>query len=301
MVPDISLGAGVPRLVSGLGTSFLLLCLFGFEVLQGSRACSIEVLQFLRFPLFPCLTLRTSMGPRRSSILRIGSNPAEASSSGRTDGGNDSLAMVVHKAAPGDPPFPLDKGQINEIRYPSSSEYLRVAIQNAEVVGLSLVKPLYGEIFAARYGPPFGIQVWCPYVLTTYVVQVPKMVCFFEVAFDNDLRFPLHPFIKRVLQHFNVCPSQLSPNFWSVLVGLLVVFRDKGLGVPSIALLLDFFSVKEAVEGFLYISKHSNAKLIISDLPSSHKFWKERYFFVSGRRWEYNPFDREDTLDVPAV
>ena len=127
------------------------------------------------------------------------------------------------------------------------------------------------------------------------------MVCFFEVAFENDLHFPLHPFIKRVLQHFNVCPSQLSPNFWGVLVGLLVVFRDKGLGVPSIALLLDFFSVKEAAEGFLYISKLSSAKLIISDLPSSHKFWKERYFFVSGRHWEYNPFDQEDTLGVPAV
>ena len=33
-------------------------------------------------------------------------------------------------------------------------------------------------------------------------------------------------------------------------------------------------------------------------MPSSHKFWKERYFFVSGRNWEYNPADREDTLGV---
>ena len=82
---------------------------------------------------------------------------------------------------------------------------------------------------------------------------------------------------------------------------MLVVFRDKGLGVPSIALLLDFFSVKEAIEGFLYISKRSNAKLIISDLPYSHKFWNERYFFVSDRHWEYNPFDREDTLSVLVV
>ena len=84
-------------------------------------------------------------------------------------------------------------------------------------------------------------------------------------------------------------------------MGLLVVFRDKGLGVPSIALLLDLFSVKEAAEGFLHISKCFSTKLIISDLPSSHKYWKERYFFVSGRHWEYNPFDREDTLSVPTV
>ena len=303
MVPDISFGAGVPCLVSGLGTSFLLLCLFGFEVLRGSRACSVGVLHVLRFLLFHFLTLRTSIGPGRSSVLRIGSNLAKASNSGWSDRGNDSLAVVVHRAAPGEPPFPLDKGKgkINEIRYPSGSEYLRAAIQNVEAMGPSRVEPLYDEIFVARYGPLFGIQVWCADVLTTYVVQVPKMVCFFEVAFENGLRFPLNPFIKRVLQHFNVCPSQLSPNFWGVLVGLLVVFRDKGLGVTSITLLLDFFSVKEVVEGFLYISKLSSTKLIISDLPSSHKFWKEHYFFVSGRHWEYNPFYQEDTLGVPAV
>ena len=168
-------------------------------------------------------------------------------------------------------------------------------------MGPSRVEPLYGEIFAARYGPPFGIQVWCPDVLTTYVVQVPKMVCFFEVAFENGLHFPLHPFIKSVMQHFNVCPSHLSPNFWGNLVGLLVIFRDSNLSIPSIALLLDFFSVKESAKGFLYISKSSNAKLIILDLLSSHKYWKGRYFFFSGHHWEYNPFDWEDTLGIPSI
>ena len=165
----------------------------------------------------------------------------------------------------------------------------------------ALVEPLFGEVFARRYRPPFGVLIWSPDVLTSYVIQVPKMVCFFKMAFENDLRFPLHPFIKRVLQHFNVYPSQLLPNFWGILVGLLVVFRDKHLGVPSIALLLDLFSVKEAVKGFLYLSKRSSAPLIILDLPSSHKYWKEVYFFVSGRRWEYDPTDQEDTLGVPAV
>ena len=124
------------------------------------------------------------------------------------------------------------------------------------------------------------------------------MVCFFEVAFDNGLRFPLHPFIKGVLQHFNVCPSQLSPNCWGILVGLLVFFMDKGLGVPNIALFLDLFSVVESAEGFLYFSRHAGALLIISDLPSSHRLWKERYFFVSGRNWEYDPLDKDGTLGV---
>ena len=154
--------------------------------------------------LFPCSALHISMGPSRSSILCIGNDSTEASSSRRTSGESNSLAVIVYRVALGGPAFPLDKGKgkISKIRYPSGSEYLRVAIQNV-VVG---VEHSYGEVFAARYGAPFRVQVWCPDVLTFYVVQVPKMVCFFEVAFENGLRFPLHPFIKRVMQHFNCLP-----------------------------------------------------------------------------------------------
>ena len=77
----------------------------------------------------------------------------------------------------------------------------------ANVVGPSRVEPSYAKTFATRYGPPSGVRIWCPDLLTSYVVLVPKMVCFFEVAFENDLHFPLHPFIKSVLKYFNVCPS----------------------------------------------------------------------------------------------
>ena len=123
--------------------------------------------------------------------------------------------MVVLRDASGEPPSPLGKGKdkIDEIKYPVGSGYLKSAVQNALAVGPSRVVPLFGEVFVRRYRPPFGVKVWSPDVLISYVVQVPKMVCFFEVAFENGLRFPLHPFIKSVLQRFNFRPSQLSPNF----------------------------------------------------------------------------------------
>ena len=64
------------------------------------------------------------MGLGRSSVLRIGSNPTKAFDSGRTGGESDSLAVVVHRATPREPPFPLGKGKgkISEIQYPSGSE-----------------------------------------------------------------------------------------------------------------------------------------------------------------------------------
>ena len=199
------------------------------------------------------------MGSGRSSSLRIGGDSSAIVGSGWTDRALDRSAGVDFRDALGEPPFPLNKGKgrIDQIKYPGGSEYLRSVVQNALAVGLSKVEPLYWATFARRYRPPFGVRVWSPDILSSYVVPVPKMVCFFEVAFDNGLRFPLHPFIKGVWQHFNVYPSQLSPNYWGILVGLLVFFRDKGLGVLSIALFLDLFSAKETAEGFLYFSRRT--------------------------------------------
>ena len=109
--------------------------LFFSFVLSGSKSCEVLGLARLGFCiffdfLFSCLALHISMAPCRSSILRIGSNPTEASCSGWTGGESDSLAVVVHRVAPREPPFPLGKvkGKINEIRYPRGSEYLRAAI-----------------------------------------------------------------------------------------------------------------------------------------------------------------------------
>ena len=134
----------------------------------------------------------------------------------------------------GHPPL-LGKGKerISKIRYPTGSKYLRASVRCSDAMGPSWVEPSYAEIFATHYRPPVGIHVWSPGFLTSDVVHVTKMVYFFEATFENGLRFPLHPFFKCVLQHFNICPAQLSPNFWVVFVGLLVVLGIKAWGFPA--------------------------------------------------------------------
>ena len=243
------------------------------------------------------------MGPSRSSSLRIDGDSSVVPCPGRTRGAPNRSPAVELRDALGALPLLLDKGKgrINLIEYPGGSDYLKSAVQHAITVGPSKVGPSYGATFAKRYRSPSGVRVWSPDVLTFYVVSVPKMVCFFKVAFENGLRFPLHPFIKGVLQHFSVYPSQLAPNGWGILVGLLAFFRDRGLGVPSVALVLYLFTPKENTEGFLYFSRRPGSPLVISILPSSHRSWKGRYFFVSGRSWEYGLLDKDDTLGVPVA
>ena len=101
------------------------------------------------------------MGPSRSSSLRIGGDSLVVVGSGRTGRAFDRSAGVDLRDAPGEPPFPLNKGKgrIDEIKYPGGSEYLKSAVKNTLAVGPSKVGPLYGATFARRYRPPFGVRV----------------------------------------------------------------------------------------------------------------------------------------------
>ena len=224
------------------------------------------------------------MGPGRPSSLLIGDDSSVIVSTRRAGGASGRSAISEPRNAAEAPALPVDEGKekVNLISYPGGSDYLKSAVQHAVSVGPSKVDPSYGSTFVERYRPPPVVRIWVPDVLTFYAASVPGMVCFFQVAFNNGLRFPLHPFMKRVLQHFNICPSQLAPNGWGILVGLLASFKDKGLGIPSLALFLHLFRPNETTEGFLYFSRCSGAPAVISNLPSSHRSWKGRYFFVSG-------------------
>ena len=156
-----------------------------------------------------------SSGFSRSTGLHIGDRPAEGSEFEQVGGGSGGFPNAVIRAPlVGHPPLPgRGKERINEIRYPTGSEYLKAVVRCSDAMGPSRVEPSYAEIFSSRYRAPVGIHVLHPDFITSYIVHVLKMVCFFEAAFENGLRFPLHPFFKCVLQHFNVCPAQLSPNF----------------------------------------------------------------------------------------
>ena len=147
------------------------------------RACLDGILPLYHsFDLpYSCPIMHTSSEPNRSSGLRIGGSSIEEPDLGQTGEGSSRLAVVVNRVPPTGPPSPSGKGKskVSEIKYLGDSDYLRDAVQNAEAVGSSRIKPSFRKAFATHYKPPFGVHVWCPDSLTSYIVQVPKMVCFF--------------------------------------------------------------------------------------------------------------------------
>ncbi|GFS31889.1 hypothetical protein Acr_00g0019770 [Actinidia rufa] len=80
-------------------------------------------------------------------------------------------------------------------------------------------------------------------------------VAFYEVTFLAGLRLPIHPTIRRILNHYKICPAQLSPNAWRSVICSLARPR----------------------------------KNLLRGSPSNVKGWKKRFFFASENEWEFYP------------
>ena len=103
-------------------------------------------------------------------------------------------------------------------------------------------------------------------------------VCFYEITFKIGVRLPLHPFMCMILDHFNLAPSQLMPNSWRYLLGLVVLSLKYGVRI-DLPVLLNFFYLKSCEEG--RYSLYARTKMRILDDPtSSDKRWKNKFFYV---------------------
>ena len=118
-------------------------------------------------------------------------------------------------------------------------------------------------------------------------------VCFYEAAFSCGLRFPVHPFIMELLHHFNLAPGQLMPNSWRIVISCMVIWTIISDGdMISVNEFVHLYRLKESREfGYYEFVPWSRKARLVADLPSSFRYWKSRYFFVSGDGWETLPDD----------
>ncbi|XP_030932863.1 uncharacterized protein LOC115958572 [Quercus lobata] len=93
----------------------------------------------------------------------------------------------------------------------------------------------------------------------------PGEVYFYEATFLCGLRFPIHPFIMELLDHFGIVPGQLMPNLWRIVVNYM--------GIWLAAMDGDMIRVNELV--YLYRLKASKEHRYYELLP-----WERRIRIV---------------------
>ncbi|GFS38730.1 hypothetical protein Acr_00g0059090 [Actinidia rufa] len=123
---------------------------------------------------------------------------------------------------------------------------------------------------------------------------------FMRPLFLAGLRFPIHPTIRDILIHYQICPAQLSPNAWRSVICSLVIWRvfKRHLSYGEFRCL---YSLSPLPDSGWYYFKARPEKNLLRGSPSNVKGWKMRFFFASGDEWELAPgaAASESLLRVP--
>ncbi|XP_075671764.1 uncharacterized protein LOC142641251 [Castanea sativa] len=128
----------------------------------------------------------------------------------------------------------------------------------------------------------------------------PGEVCFYEAAFTCGLRLPVHPFVMELLAYLGIAPGQLMPNSWRIVVNCMEIWLAANGDMIKVNELVYLYRLKESKEyGYYELVPWERRTRIVKGLPSSFRYWKSRFIFVSGDDFE-TP-SNQDWGDIPRL
>lgn len=115
----------------------------------------------------------------------------------------------------------------------------------------------------------------------------PQHLFIYKHALLAGLRFPLHPFIPKLLADVGLNPCQLTPNAWRIIHCFMVQCLSKGLSM-SVSLFRKIFQFKNypvGSTGWVLISHRPDQPHIFnnSSIPDNNPRWKKEFFKL---HWE---------------
>ena len=133
-------------------------------------------------------------------------------------------------------------------------------------------------------------------ILEDVVIRIPNLderacsqvedVAFYEVTMTAELRFPVQPFTRELLDFLSLAPGQVAPNGWRVIIAFMVMWRECSNWLDDITVeeFLYCFEPSQiaASLGFWTFRNRDNSVKLVEGLPSSNRGWKDGYFFVCG-------------------
>ena len=147
--------------------------------------------------------------------------------------------------------------------------------------------------FKDRFQFPERVRVHLPSKGERACSFFPGDVCFYESSFAYGSRFPVHPFLMELLDYFGIAPRQLMPNSWKIVVSCMGIWLATTDGdMLRVDELVYLYRLKASKEyGYYELVPWERSIRIVKGLPSSFKYQKSRFFFVSGDDFE-TPFGR---------
>ncbi|KAL2471681.1 Plus3 domain-containing protein [Abeliophyllum distichum] len=123
-----------------------------------------------------------------------------------------------------------------------------------------------------------------------------------QAVLAAGLRLPFPRIVRKFLRECRIAPTQICPNGWRILIGLLILWDHLSFPRPSIRDFNSLYSFKSDGKrsGWWYASvKAKSGGSVVTQTPDSSKNWKKIWFFVRGP-WQFAENDARPDLSIPV-
>ena len=83
----------------------------------------------------------------------------------------------------------------------------------------------------SKYGFPPNVEVRLPRPEEKVASSDENWTCFYIVLFHLGLRFPISGFLKDILIHYNLAPTQYMPNTRRILMTLIILIENTSVKI----------------------------------------------------------------------
>ena len=129
---------------------------------------------------------------------------------------------------------------------------------------------------ARRWGLLDEYDVIKPRLYDTIRYPPPGCIALYDPAFKLGLRFPLHPFVKEVLDFLDITVIELYPNAWECIVAFILISRIMGMK-PNLTSFRHIFRARlcnSKGHGVGWVNfSHRRTFKIVDGLPDSQKHY----------------------------
>uniref|UniRef100_A0A803KUN1 Uncharacterized protein n=1 Tax=Chenopodium quinoa TaxID=63459 RepID=A0A803KUN1_CHEQI len=174
------------------------------------------------------------------------------------------------------------------------------------IINKKFRKPAIEKDYCRRakqfYNLPDGYDLHLPAAGSSMLDCPAGHVVIYSKHFDFGLRFPLHPFVAKILRAWNVCLVQITPSTIHAVIALVwvMLYRNFRLTLNAFRKLMTLKRHGQS-EGWWSLYTASR-KYTVHPKLSSCKGWQDKFFFLSVpddipiRRTFYRLHPRFDTI-----
>ncbi|PON66432.1 hypothetical protein TorRG33x02_267800 [Trema orientale] len=146
---------------------------------------------------------------------------------------------------------------------------------------MSTIGPTELISFRSTYRIPDNVKLHAPHKFERVDSNLPGWICMYIFPFKFGLRLPLPRLVEEYCAFHILCPSQLIPNTWRVLLAVEVLAEKYGLVASLRDIFFCFYSKEHPLEKGRYnLVCRKSERNLITGLKDGDKRWKNRYLFL---------------------